>query len=97
MAADKRYEVAIQLKRRALISNSRSIEGRATFTDDIVKGVRKELDAATINAEIFEELLESASFIACILYNRFAGSTLFATFFTASVRANYSYAVSIRA
>lgn len=37
------------------------------FTEDIVKGVRKELDAATISAEIFEEFLESASFMAGIL------------------------------
>ncbi len=37
------------------------------FTEDMVKGVRKELDAATIRAEIFEALLDSASFMAGIL------------------------------
>ena len=66
MAADKRYEVAIQLKRRALIRNSRSMEGRAMFTEDIVKGVRKELDAATISAENFVALLTAGSFMTVI-------------------------------
>jgi len=36
------------------------------LTEDMVKGVRKELDAATISAEIFEVLLGSASFMADI-------------------------------
>jgi hypothetical protein len=37
------------------------------LTEDIVKGVRKELDAATIRAEIFDALLGSAFFMAGIL------------------------------
>jgi len=42
------------------------MEGRAMFTEDIVKGVRKELDAATISAEIFVALLTPGSFMAVI-------------------------------
>jgi hypothetical protein len=42
-----RYEVAIQPKSIASVSNSLPIEGRAMFTEELMKGMRKEAKVTT--------------------------------------------------
>ncbi len=61
------------------------------FTEDMVKGVRKELEAATISAEIFVALSTAVSFISTILI------TFFSAFPAAAIWTYYADAVTIRA
>lgn len=52
MAAARIAEVATQLKVTAPVANSLPMAGRAMLTDEPMKGVRKELRAATIRAAL---------------------------------------------
>ena len=52
IAAARRYEVAIQFSRTASIENSFPILGSAIFTEELIKGVRKEASVATNKAPL---------------------------------------------
>jgi len=55
IAAARTADVATQLKVTASKENSSPIAGRAMFTEEPMKGVRKELPAAAARAAIFWE------------------------------------------
>jgi hypothetical protein len=50
IAADKRYAVATQPKSTASMANSLPMVGRAIFTEEPIKGVRKAVSVATSKA-----------------------------------------------
>lgn len=57
IAEDNRYDVATQLNKIASISNSILIDGRATFTADPMKDVRKDAIEAMSNTNLLSSFL----------------------------------------
>jgi hypothetical protein len=58
-AADKRIEVATQLKATALAENCFPIAGNAIFMAEPMNGVRKEAKEVTIKVTLSKDLLDS--------------------------------------
>jgi hypothetical protein len=52
MAAARIYELETQLNKTASMENSRPMAGRAMFTEDPIKGVRKEPVVVTSRAAL---------------------------------------------
>jgi len=52
IAEARRYEVVTQVNKIASIPNSLPMEGSAMLTEELIKGVRKELIVATTNAAV---------------------------------------------
>ena len=65
IAAARTAEVAIQLRDNASIENSLPMEGRAMFTEDPIRGVRKAAEADAASAALLsssEIIVQPASF-----------------------------------
>ena len=85
-AAAKRYEVATQLNKTASVLNSFPMAGSAILTDEIINGVKKELNDAMIRADN----LMALSFIEKILGEWQRGKIEIAYFVSQSISTNFS-------